>query len=730
MARFYNPYHFVPVEKPAAAQTHLSIARKDFPDSKGDFARVTHERYVSGTHSGRLVVRLTTVTPTVIGAEQKRERKDECATVEPYRIDGQPAIPASTLRGLIGSVVEAASNGPLRVLDNRGYSYRRGMEESLSAIGLIVEENGELKLKPMCLPSLESHDGGRTFEVPARFRRIFPKPQFKVFFGDRHTICGRDFQYRTHTSVEQAVLMPVKQLAWSGASVAPDPSLHVKANRFAVAQDADSRDAPRPGMVRVLGCWGEREKQMPPGKHHELWIPLPDAAAKAIPISEEARERFAQLANERTDRDESLPFEPKDTRQYRDGRREGKYLDLRAGDMVYFEVDAAGAKVTEIAYSAIWRGRVEDARTHSAATSHAFFAQIDPELLPFHPGRKTISMAEQILGFVEEKPRKEGAAKASQEDEPAGLALASRVRFADALLRNGAAGVFDPQVTLRILDSPKLPCPALYFKSAAGRGTYIAKRGMDPGQHAPQGRKWYLHAKPKPGERPWATARPAESTAQKNRVTPVAAGQEFYFHIDFDNLSEEELGLLLYALEPDAGFHHKVGMGKPLGLGTVKVEVLGYFRVDREQRYSVAGLRAGRYSAAALAAPGKALLDSDKWPQRYQVEAAAPMTEAGLLSNAREAILRTGIISPSIQKALSMLGAYASAPYAAEVHYPTNTDQRDKEAEHFKWFMFNDGHRERRRGMSPSSQFLKPLPFEKALPSLTELEWDPETPRH
>jgi len=67
------------------------------------------------------------------------------------------------------------------------------------------------------------------------------------------------------------------------------------------------------------------------------------------------------------------------------------------------------------------------------------------------------------------------------------------------------------------------------------------------------------------------------------------------------------------------------------------------------------------------------------------------MTEANLLQNARDGILKTGIISPSIQKTLSMLGSYASPPYASEVHYPTNADQRDKEAEHFKWFMFNDG---------------------------------------
>ena len=97
MARFYNPYHFVPVEKPGAAQTHLSIPlpvpHESFGDSTGDFARVTHERYVAGTHSGRLVVSLTTVTPTVIGAKQKRERDGECATVSPTGSTVSPRFP-------------------------------------------------------------------------------------------------------------------------------------------------------------------------------------------------------------------------------------------------------------------------------------------------------------------------------------------------------------------------------------------------------------------------------------------------------------------------------------------------------------------------------------------------------------------------------------------------------------------------------------------------------------
>src|SRR5580658_7019734 len=279
MARFYNPYHFVPVEKPGAPQTHLSIPRA--PDLWPE--RVTHERYAPNTHSGRVVVRLTTVTPTVIGAQQIRENKDECATVATYVVEGQPAIPASTLRGLVGSVIEAASGGPLRILDNSPYSYRRGMEESLSAIGLLVEDGGALKLKPMCLPTLESNDGGQTFEAPARFRRVFPKPQFKVFFGDADTIRSNAFKYRTQTDINEAVPMPVKQLAWSANKVIRDRSLHVKANRFAVGQDADTADHPRLGLVRVLGCWGDRKEHIPSGKRHELWIPLPDTGAKALP---------------------------------------------------------------------------------------------------------------------------------------------------------------------------------------------------------------------------------------------------------------------------------------------------------------------------------------------------------------------------------------------------------------------------------------------------------------
>ena len=85
MAKFYNPYHWVPTEKPNDAQRHLGVSRADFGKGKPD--QVTHERFVPATNSGRLVVKLTTVTPTVIGAQQSREGK-MVAQVTPYMVGG------------------------------------------------------------------------------------------------------------------------------------------------------------------------------------------------------------------------------------------------------------------------------------------------------------------------------------------------------------------------------------------------------------------------------------------------------------------------------------------------------------------------------------------------------------------------------------------------------------------------------------------------------------------
>jgi len=55
----------------------------------------------------------------------------------------------------------------------------------------------------------------------------------------------------------------------------------------------------------------------------------------------------------------------------------------------------------------------------------------------------------------------------------------------------------------------------------------------------------------------------------------------FEFDVYFENLTKEELALLIWCLELENSMLHKLGHGKPLGLGTIKINI------DHENSYLV-----------------------------------------------------------------------------------------------------------------------------------------------
>ena len=84
------------------------------------------------------------------------------------------------------------------------------------------------------------------------------------------------------------------------------------------------------------------------------------------------------------------------------------------------------------------------------------------------------------------------------------------------------------------------------------------------------GRKFYVH-------HPYSVdGIDGETRTPNNRtIEPLAEGNEFVFDIDFENLRDWELGLLLYSLELEDSLAHKLGLGKPLGFGTVQINIRG-----------------------------------------------------------------------------------------------------------------------------------------------------------
>ena len=78
----------------------------------------------------------------------------------------------------------------------------------------------------------------------------------------------------------------------------------------------------------------------------------------------------------------------------------------------------------------------------------------------------------------------------------------------------------------------------------------------------------------------------AKYDTQHTVITPISARNEFKARIRFENLTDEQLGALLFVLALPENCAHKLGMGKPLGLGSVKIQVENLFISNRVTRYS------------------------------------------------------------------------------------------------------------------------------------------------
>lgn len=168
----------------------------------------------------------------------------------------------------------------------------------------------------------------------------------------------------------------------------------------------------------------------------------------------------------------------------------------------------------------------------------------------------------------------------------------SKIFIEDAVpVNNGVVEFYDEEIYLKILQSPRPTSFQLYLEQPPDQnnlhnwGTKGAKI---------RGNKLYWHRETpdnKISEHSWAFNTNNTIDFQKKKklltepVKPVKRDQSFTSRIRFSNLSREELGVILIALDLPKHCCHKLGMGKPLGLGSIKITpVLSVF--DSSKRYS------------------------------------------------------------------------------------------------------------------------------------------------
>jgi CRISPR/Cas system CSM-associated protein Csm3 (group 7 of RAMP superfamily) len=127
-------------------------------------------------------------------------------------------------------------------------------------------------------------------------------------------------------------------------------------------------------------------------------------------------------------------------------------------------------------------------------------------------------------------------------------------------------------------DAEKMTIEALMEPKPRHRAWY-----EDPQQRGfIRGRKFYYH-------RPLGPRRTTVKNDYNKTIEAIRPGTIFEFKLDYTNLTGAELALLVFALILEPEMCHKVGMGKPVGLGSARIEIVGWKQIDRQARYQQFG---------------------------------------------------------------------------------------------------------------------------------------------
>lgn len=648
--RFRNPYNFV---------RYLGAPREDAGALMGRCAPPPRDRFLG--LSGEIACELEVKTPLFISDSEAIEG-DEHKSYRFFTYDGQPAIPGSSLRGMLRGVFEAATNSCFAVLADRTLSFRLGANESRDLVPARVERDGEGRLRLRLLPGMvppQSIGQKPPSQYAAWVRRYTPlrqgrgvpgtTPYAKRPFsraGEHGRRCYARLQQYTHPHAD-----PKREFAF-----------------FSVEEDL-REDDPRDGQEWIPG-WLCVTQQNTENKHDERFFfakpgtpelfssALEDAVLRAYSLLlKDYRDRHADAVQERRDRglDPSSPDMDQDPRKRRPAYSRHileQVGELREGDLVYAKV-----KQSEAGYDV-------DHVVPVSVPRLAYRRSI-AQLLPAHLHRckryDALCPACRVFGWV----RAEGG-DASPED-------LERVAYAGRVVVGAAApigGLERLETTpLAILSGPKPTTALFYLRSSVGSGSEeVPPRpgDYDNEQNQLRGRKLYLrHEAAERAE----YRRAGERRDGQNRTVRDAVVQgRFCFTARFENLAAAELGALLWSLELDGKGWHRLGYGRPLGFGGVEVTVKSLRVMSPRQRY--ASLDEGGWREVQRSA-------WRKWVEEFQ-SAMVSMYGSSFdeLCNIRD--LR------------ALLGG---SPAKLPIHYPRPSEQPDADAKNFEWFQENKRHR-------------------------------------
>ncbi|MBF2028881.1 MAG: TIGR03986 family CRISPR-associated RAMP protein [Oscillatoriales cyanobacterium C42_A2020_001] len=486
----------------------------------------------------------------------------------------QPMIPGSSLRGMLRTLVEIASFSKItRVTDNKLF-YRSLGDPALKSIymGNFVEDLGQIQHPPN--PKAPCYRA----KVHAGFLRKR---------GSSYAIeeCGYGRIDSSFCNSTKQRIFPALSSAnvYQGSAQGKTPNWNCQHKTIYVQIDSSEKDYFFPRQVNKSG------KQRHPNLylrfrkvHSASFTQLPDSSPATLVISGDMQHKHLEFAFlhenlkqylvpediiKRFQDDDQVTKWQKDAfpknQPHQDSRDKDGYL--RDGEPVFFLLNDEG--------NIRFLGRAQMFRLPYS------FSPLDFVPVTLRNKSET-DLAEAIFGYVEgEKPRD--------------IARIGRVFITDGTLQEGQRNfveAYQKQEPEQILLSSPKPTTFQHYlvqeeDVAISQLKHYASQPpteTQAGTTVVRGHKLYWH-KPKQIE---SEADKSVSDTQVSLIKPIKSASSFQFTIHFENLSKVELGALLWVLDlaQDEQYRLSLGMGKPLGMGAVKITHKLYLN-QRKQRY-------------------------------------------------------------------------------------------------------------------------------------------------
>lgn len=583
----------------------------------------SHDRTVDGAHTGWIDLTMTTLTPTFVGRTPERGRVSRSLRFR----DGErslPAVPGSTLRGLVRNTVRMLTGGetgpvntpmlffraPARVDPDSGDSslstrarhvmarrhgqYRKRRAGLRTRQGFLFREPDEDRWYVVEVPPTPPGEPGQALKVSFDVLREslsrwnfgiegFPDPpRGATYVPTEHAQHGR-LQHRW----VHAVHLPGRHGVVAVAPTEDQARAHLR-------EHAEAPGCARiiPALVVLTGAAGERRNAYlfpRPRDLHTRRLPVPGALVELFESAEQV------TGYQRAAFPDTLGTGGHDPQRPSVAGGGGGGLPRRSLEPIWYDIDVSD-EVVSFGRSGGYRIAVSDENPiRRAVPEHVLGPQHgDPDRAE-RAGR-TMDVCRALFGDVDTFTGRAGASK-------------GRVFFGNALSRDPAPDLPDGPLRVRLL-SPQRGCFANYLLQ--GPDTTVGDRPdiitwSHEGRIHLSGYKIYLHrhrdelGSPVRYDRRAQEElglsvlgdRPAPPRRVERDVVPLRDGLTFHSRVTFTNLTDEELGVLLRALllanpvdggDPGAPEHaHKLGMGKSLGFGSVHLKPELYL-VDRRAR--------------------------------------------------------------------------------------------------------------------------------------------------